>query len=410
MRTWFRAVCLIFGLCIAAESTSARADLLSYPTSATDIFGVTGASAVSLGVPDYQFINDFGLGFGGTSMDVFDVGEAVELRFPVPLRNIPTQHDLILSAFVGGGGATDNASLVMEVSSDGINFVAVAAFDTEEARDRVRDLPENNFEGVKHFFVDFGTEDHVTVVRLTNVAGTAEGFRLDAVEGLHPEVGSDHAFEIRFDRTRPDFVGQFFVRIKNISDVGGVPIREFRMTRSPAPGATLEDTEQKLYTDTVRGIGVVGESFICVENCIQNGGSLIPFSRHAWSVDGIVEAPPGVGLDPGRQAFNDRLKSFDTDSTDYLTGMTFRVTFADGLVHDFSYDHDVTQVLGSLYQKYLYFDDPPAESWNRPTDYYQFVQADPAPVPTLSVPAYWILALLILTISGVLARANSRGV
>ena len=76
--------------------------------------GSTGVSAVGLGVPDYMFVNDLGLGFGGTSSDVFNVGESVLLTFPIPLRIHASQHDLVLSAFVGGHGATDNAEVQVE--------------------------------------------------------------------------------------------------------------------------------------------------------------------------------------------------------------------------------------------------------------------------------------------------------
>jgi len=414
-------------LCLLVAPTSVQAQFSSYADAATDVSGVTGTSVVSLGVPDYQFINDAGLGFGGTNTDVFDVGESVELRFPVPLRNIPTQHDLVLSAFVGGLGATDNATVQVEVSSDGINYSVVDTFDTEEARISLSGpqifpfTPEVDFEGVKHFFVDFGVEDFVTDIRLTNLAGTAEGLRLDAVEGLHPEVNSDHAFEIRFDRYRADPInGRFFVRIKNIGDVGGVPIREFRMTRSPAPGTALEDTEGTLFVDiNKQGNGIVGESMICAENCIDDNGPLIPFSRHAWSVDGVLEAPPGVGLDPGQQVRNPRSGggapiggSFDTDHVnnvpDYLLGMTFQVTFADGFVHDFSYDNEVTQGIGSLYQKYQYSDVTPSESLNLGADYYQFVDVAVPAVPTLMTPLYWVLAGLVLGCGGLTMRVRSR--
>jgi len=417
---------LAFALFVLLEPSASHAILLSYATSATDISGITGSSAVSLGAPDYQFNNDSGLGFGGTSTDVFDVGEVAEFSFPAPLRNIPDQHDLVLSAFVGGLGAIDNANVQVEASSDGVNYSVVATFNTEEARINPTGphlfpyTPEIDFEGVKHFFIDFDTEDHVSHIRLTNLGGTAEGLRLDAIEGLHPEANSDYAFEIRFDRYREDLPGaekyHFFVRIKNIADVGGVPIREFRMTPSPMPGATLEDTRETLFVVLSKaGNGVVGESFICIENCIPNCPNIecppgsIPFSRHAWSVDGLVEAPPGVGLDPGRQVASQRSTPFDVDNTDYLTGMSFRITFADGLVHDFNYDNDVMKVVGSLYQKHLYFE-APDESGPRPTDYYQGLDAAPEPiqVPTLATSAYWVLSLLIAAVGIVSIRVRSR--
>ena len=377
---------LACALCVWAWATTSQAQLSSYATSAVDVSGVTGAASESLGVPDYRFINDSGLGFGGTNTDVFDVGESVELGFPYPLRNIAGQHDVILSAFVGGLGATDNATVQVEASSDGINYTIVGTFDTEEARDRMQDRQENDFEGVKHFFIEFGAEDNVVSIRLTNLAGTSEGLRLDAVEGLHPFVDSAHAFEVRFDRWRPDFHNHFFVRIKNLSDAGGVAIREFRMERAMDPPlATLEETETPLF-------GEFGD-MICVENCIGNAEPPIDFSRHAWSLDGIVEAPPGVGLNPGWQVAHPRNRGGDTDNVDYLSGMTFRVTFVDGLVHEFTYDDDVIKVIGSLYQKYLYYDPNPVESWNRPTDYYEFIDDGMVvePVPMLSAPAHWLL-------------------
>ena len=373
-------VCCVW---LSGWSLPAVADLSSYATAAVDVVGTTGAAAEALGVPDYHFVNDVGLGFGGTSSEVFAVGESVDLSFPVPIRDVAGQHDVILSAFVGGLGATDNATVQVEASTDGTNFTLLTTFDTEEARDRSQDRWENDFEGVKHFFIEFGGLDFVTHIRLTNLSGTAEGLRLDAVEGLHPDVASTHAFEIRFDRYRPDFNSRFFVRVKNIGDPGSVPIREIRMTRSTLPLATLEDTDDPLF-------GVDGD-FICVEHCIPDNGPLIPFTRYAWSVDGTVEAPPGVGLEPGRQAASSRNRTFDTDNIDFLSGMTFRVTFTDGLVHDFDYDNDVMKDIGSLYQKYLYFSDTPSESWNRPTYYYEFVAGSAAPVPALSPVASWLL-------------------
>ena len=378
------------------------AELSSFATGATDLSGVTGATTSSLGPPDYLFINDQGLGFGGTSAEVFGVGESVELIFPVPLRNIVNQHDIVFSVYVGGLGATDNATVQVEVRADSGSFVIVDSFDTDEARDRDQDRQENDFDGVKHFFVDFASEDHVVAIRLTNLAGTAEGLRLDAVEGLHPLVDSLHAFEIRFDRWRPDSYAFFFVRIKNISDVGGVAIREFKMTRSPTPFSTLENTIHNL-------IGLTGD-LICVENCITNSGPLIPFSRHAWSIDGLVEAPVGVGLDPGQQVAHPRFNGFDTDNTDYLSGLVFEVLFTDGFVHQFTYDDDVMKVVGSLYQKYLYFREDPVESWNRPTDYYQFAE-EPAvvvPVPTLSPMSYGFLAMTALVFGDFMVRRRNR--
>lgn len=120
---------------------------------------------VALGVPDYLFVNDAGLGFGVTSTEVFDGGESVVLKFPWPLRNIPGQHDLVISSFVGGLGASDNADVQVEEGGDGTNFAIVA-------------------------------------IRLTNLSGSSEGFRLDAVEGWHSNLAADDAFEVRFDRSR----------------------------------------------------------------------------------------------------------------------------------------------------------------------------------------------------------------
>ncbi len=396
-----RISALIWVTCFAIGSAPAGAQIASFASNASDVSGSTGASAVALGVPDYFFVNDVGLGFGGTSADIFDVGETAELSFAVPLLNIPMQHDLVVSAFVGGLGATDNANVLVEVSSDGTSFVAVASFDTQDARNRSQDRQENDFAGVKHFFIEFGSENFVTHIRLTNLDGTSEGLRLDAVEGLHPEVSSAHAFEIRFERKRPDFYMWFSVQIKNISEPGGVAIREFRMVRSAAPTAELQNTRRTLF-------GVDGD-LICVENCTPNGGPLIPFSRHAWSLDGLVEAPAGVGLDPGRQVAGARDETFDIDNTDYLAGMTFQVIFVDGFVHEFTYDDDVVKAIGSLYQKYLYTHAAPVESWNRPVDYYQFVDDGviSVPVPTLSPPFYGLLVLLSLASTGWFIRSRS---
>jgi hypothetical protein len=95
----------------------------------------------------------------------------------------------------------------------------------------------------------------------------------------------------------------------------------------------------------------------------------------AWSLDGVSQAPAGVGLAPGRQAANARDRNFDIDTAGetYLHGFVFTVTFTDGTQTVFTYDDDVLIEEGSLYQKYLYFDTAPAESGPRPTDYYEFV-------------------------------------
>jgi len=404
LRTLASACTLLLAFSLNAEKASAQ--LSSYAVSAVDVIGVTGASAVALGVPDYSFINDTGLGFGGTSADVFDVGESVELSYGTPLRNNPSQHDVVLSAFVGGLGATDNATVQVEASSDGTNFTIIETFDTEEARNRPPPNQwENDFEGVKHFFLEFGTEDNVTHLRLTNLAGTVEGLRLDSVEGLHPIVSSSHAFEVRFERVRSQVPSRFKVRIKNISDVGGVPIREWLMDR-PDTGVRLEDTHLPLTADSRTTQSGVGE-FICVENCIpDNTPERIPYSRHAWSLDGLTEAPPGTGLDPGHQVAHNRFWDFDTDGDGvvYLSGFSFTVTFADGLAHTFDYDDDMIKEIGSLYQKYQYFDSTPLESWNRPVDYYEFASTGPFPVQSLHPSSLWLLTLFAVGISGLLIR------
>ena len=175
---------------VALWTAPARATLSSYPITAADSTGTTGASLVAIGVPDYFFVNDLGLGFGGTNVEIFDVGESAIFTFADPLRNIPAQHDLIIYAFVGGLGATDNATVQVEASSDGVNFAVIDTFDTESARDRAQDSFENDFEAVKQFFIDFDQSDDVTHIRITNLAGTSEGLRLDALEGLHPNVTS----------------------------------------------------------------------------------------------------------------------------------------------------------------------------------------------------------------------------
>ncbi len=356
-------------------------DVSSYAISAVDGSGSTGAASVALGVPDYRFINDAALAFGGTSTDVFEPGESTVLAFEQPLQDIAGQHDLVVSAFVGGLGATDTASVQVEVSGDGANFVPVASFDTAEARNRSQDSPENDHEGVKHFWIDFAGETDVTHVRLTNLAGSAEGFRLDSVEGLHPRIGSPHAFEVRIERYRPDFNQRFLIRIKNLSDQGGVPIREFRIDRPLTVQSTLEDTDDSLF-------GLDGE-FLCVENCIPDNGPRIPFSRHVWSTDGLTTAPAGEGLAPGKQAAHERFRNFDLDTADetYLSGYTFTIVFADGFTHTFDYDADVLKEIGNLYQKYQYSDPAPAESGPRPVDYYQFADDPALSIATFSNPA-----------------------
>jgi hypothetical protein len=385
---------IVCALSVLGVAQAASAQFTSYPTSATDLIGSTGSTNVALGVPDYFFVNDSGLGFSGTSTDVFDVGESAEFAYPTPLLNHALQHDAVLSAFVGGLGAADNANVQVEVSSDGIHFTIVQTFETSEARSRPRDLFENNFEGVKLFFIEFGAIDNVTHIRLTNLAGTSEGLRLDALEGLHPTTHSSHAFEVRFERVREEVAQRFRVRLKNIGDPStGVAIRQWRMDRTGSQAA-LQDTVYPLESED--------GNLICVENCIRdNDPNLIPFSRHAWSIDNSTEAPAGMGLEPGRQAANARYEDFDGDSNFmYLAGYTFTVTFTDGFVHTFDYNTEVTKEIGSLYQQYLYFSASPAQSWNRPVDYYQFVSPGAAAVPSVSMPGLGLLVLLVLAPGG----------
>ena len=59
LRTLASACTLLLAFSLNAEKASAQ--LSSYAVSAVDVIGVTGASAVALGVPDYSFINDTGL-------------------------------------------------------------------------------------------------------------------------------------------------------------------------------------------------------------------------------------------------------------------------------------------------------------------------------------------------------------
>jgi hypothetical protein len=375
-----RLVALIL-LLLLVPASGAFAQSSSYASSASDVVGSTGSAAVALGVADYEFINDAAEAYGGSNSDVFDVGESTLFGFPALLRDIPGQHDLVISAFVGGLGATDDAQVQVEVSSDGVSFVVVDVFDTDEARNRPQDEQENDFEGVKHFLVDFAGVDPVSQVRLTNLSGTSEGLRLDSLEGLHPDIDSAHAFEIRFERYRPDFNERFLVRIKNISGEGGVPIREFRIDRPTSIPSTLEDTDDSLF-------GVDGE-FLCVENCIPDNGPLIDYTRMVWSLDGLTEAPESVGLEPGRQASHTRDRNFDLDTLEstYLSGYSFTVTFADGYAHTFDFDGDVfdQDEIGALYQKYLYFSSTPAESGPRQVHHYEFIQRSPGTV-TFSDP------------------------
>ncbi|HEU4429618.1 MAG TPA: PKD domain-containing protein, partial [Myxococcota bacterium] len=344
--------------------------MASYPVAAVDAVGSsTGAGAVALGVPDYRFVNDSGLPFGGTSSDVFDVGESTTLSFAQPLRNIAGANDLLVSAYVGGLGETDSAQVLVEVSSDGASFASIGTLDTATGRTSYPLTQERDFASVKHFALDFGANDLVTHVRLTNVGGTAEGLRLDALEGLHPVSNSSHAFELRIERYREDTAQRFFVRLKNTADPGGVAIRELRMVR--ALNASLEDTRRSMI-----GLDGLAGELLCVENCNADNGELIPFSRHVWSLDGVAPAPAGTGVPPGGSVNNRRSESFDTDSTNvpYLAGFAFVVTWTDGYEHTLDYSNDVLgqQTAGALYQKYLYFSDTPALSGPRPADYYEF--------------------------------------
>ena len=339
--------------------------LTSYATSATDEIGSTGSAAVALGVPDDRFVNDAGIGLAGNT-DTFDVGESVVLAFPAPLRAIASHHDLVVSAWVGGLGETDNASVQVEVSTDGLVFSVVTSFDTQDARNRAQDDDENDFAGVKHFWIDFAGADLVTHVRLTNLAGTAEGLRLDAVEGLHPVVDATHAVEIRLARYAPDSEERFRLRLKNMADPGGVPIRGFRIDRPSDPAFGLTDTAQLLASSS--------GAFVCVEGCIGSAGPAVPFGRHVWSISGGVEAPPGLGLDPGHEISHLLGQSFkaETPLATYLSGFRFTITFADGLVQVLDYDEDVLIAEGQLYQKYPYLTETPTESGPRPSDYSEW--------------------------------------
>jgi len=302
-----------------------------------------------------------------TSTDVFDVGETVELAFPAALRNHPDQHDLVISAFVEGFGGTDNATVQVEASSDGSVFTIIDIFSTDEARSYpFPDWWENDFRAVKHFFVELGAAQNVTHIRLTNLTGTSEGLRLDSIEGLHPVTNSTRAFEVRIERFRGEVPRRFKIRIKNMSDPTGVPVREWNMDRTGSL-ARLEDTFWPLVS--------VDGDFICITNCIlDNNPDFIPFSNHVWSVDGTTEAAPGLGLDPGRQAATQLFTAFDTDGgVAYLSGFKFTVTFVDGFAYTFDYDADVSKEIGNLYQRYQYFDSTPQESGPRTVDYYQFV-------------------------------------
>lgn len=377
MRATAAACALLLGATPAAALSSYAVEAEDEPGSST------GAAAVALGVPDYGCVGDAGLGFGGTNSDVFAPGESTVLRFPAPLRNVPGQADLLVSAFVGGAGASDAALVGVEVSSDGVAFTSAGSFDTATGRDPAAFPPqETDFASVKHFAIEFGAADLVTHVRLTNLAGTAEGLRLDAVEGLHPATGASHAFELRVDRYRLDSTGRFRVRVKNLANPGGAGIRELRIEPGPDP-SRLEDTYVPL--PALHGSG---GALICVEHCIMdttqtNPQPVIPFGRHVWSLDGVVEAPAGAGLAPGRQAANVRTgsPSFDTDDTaSFLAGFTFHVVFTDDSEQSLSFEDDVVAggVPGALHQKYQYFSAAPQISGPQRTDTYEFSLALPA--------------------------------
>lgn len=373
--------CLMNG--IVADTACAQS-LSSYAIAATDTAGSsTGSSSVALGMPDYEFVNDATLGFGGSNTDVFGPNESAVFQFPNPLKNIPGQPDMKVSAFVGGLGATDNATVQVEASSDGANFQVIATFDTADGR--VTYAPrgwttysfERDFESVKHFEVEFGAMDDVTHIRLTNLAGTSEGLRLDSLEGFHPYVLSDHAFEIRYERYRGSNVERFLVRIKNLARPGGVGIREIRINKPVGPLTHLESTYRSFFDHSGSNpIVGIGSRFLCVENCIPDNGPLIPFSRHAWSLDGITEAPAGIGLDPGRQASHRRDMNFDLDTPNqtFLSGFSFKITFTDNTTHSWTFDGDVIPLNeeGMEWQKYQYFDSTPAIALPHRVHYYQF--------------------------------------
>ncbi|MBJ22497.1 MAG: hypothetical protein CL933_24060 [Deltaproteobacteria bacterium] len=369
LRAFFdRKTLLSIGLLLCFFQASGAWALSSYAIGATDEIGSTGSASVGLGVPDYGFTNDLGIGLAGNT-DVFDVGEVSTFSFSTPLRAIAGQHDLVLSAYVGGLGETDNAQVQVEVSSDGIIFTLAATFDTEEARDRPQDRQENDHSGVKHFWIDFNGADDVTHVRLSNLAGTSEGLRLDSIEGLHPSVDANHAFEIRFERYRVDASERFLIRLKNLSDeMTGQPITGFSLEKLPV-NEWMEDTTHSLLASD--GIG----EMICVENCVGDA-DLIPGVHHAtwaFSLDGISPAPAGTGLEPGRHGAHERFRNIDIDAGGpYLSGFTFTVEFADGLIHTFTYDDDVLINVGQLYQKYTYFSATPSLSGPRQVDYYEW--------------------------------------
>lgn len=405
----FRLPLLILStLTLISTTAFAQGSPSSYATAAIDEVGSTGAASVALGVADYFFINDDGLGFGGTNTDSFDVGESTILSFPVPLLNVPSSYDLMVSAFVGGLGATDNATVQVEVSSDGSNFVVIDTFDTEEARTWRRiftDRHETNFEAVKHFWIEFGTEDRVTHVRLTNLGGTAEGLRLDSVEGIHPDTESTHAFEIRFERYRVDASERFLLRIKNISDeMTGQAITGFHLEKLPV-SEWMEDTIWPLLVNPVDNPETnPSESLICVDNCAGDADELpgVTSSTWAYSLDGVSPAPAGIGLEPGQHVGHARYKNVDIDALGtYLTDFTFWIEFADGVVVPFDFNNDVVSFgnIGAQYQKYTFFNSAPALSGPRPVHYFEFV-ALPPQVPSIDTRG---LVLLVFALIGIVA-------
>jgi hypothetical protein len=118
---------------------------------------------------------------------------------------------------------------------------------------------------------------------------------------------------------------------------------------------------------------------MCVENCIADNGPGTGYSRHVWTLDGTNPAPPGAGLDPGRDAAHLRYLDFDIDQDGlYLANFEFTITWADGYSHFFDYDGDVLGlgVQGQLFQKYEYFLSNPRVAGPLPADYYEFVRAD----------------------------------
>jgi len=380
---------------LLASAGSARAVLSSYAVAAHDDPGSsTGAAAVALGVPDYRFVDDAGLGFGGANADVFAPGESTVLTFPVPIRNVPGQPDLVVWAFVGGAGASDDAQVEVEVSVDGATFLPAGSFHTADGRDPAKYAPtgspapfEADFAAVKQFPIEIGGPDTISYVRLRNVAGTAEGLRLDAVEALQPVTHALHAFEIRLEQYRdPLMVGRFRVRLKNLAEPGGEGIRELRIVRPPS-NVQLEDTDSNLYAQ----YGRTGR-LICTEHCVPDTVDMqtppsIPFSRHVWSLDGVTEAPAGEGLDPGRQAAHLPAENFDTDfDPSLLQDFGFEVEFTDGGVETFGFDENVVAEgeVGALYQKYVYSSATPTLSGPQPAYVWEFVPEPAGGAATLA--------------------------